>query len=111
MKGSMHMTKRLPILGLLAAFGFQSLEIAMAQTNDRLRVPAFTAYVTPDPDGARVSREGVTKWNDPAQKILWGGEVHNAGEDITPDWTAEQQASPNIWIEFPCEINLPRQIL
>lgn len=79
MKGSMHMTKRIPILGLLAAFGFQSLEIAMAQTNDRLRVLAFTAYVTPDPDGARVSREGVTKWTDPAQKILWGGEVHNAG--------------------------------
>lgn len=44
-----------------------------------LRVPGSTAYVTPDPHGARVSREGISRWTDPAQKILWGGEVHTSG--------------------------------
>lgn len=46
-----------------------------------LRVPAFTAYLDPNPEGARVSsRSGITGWKDPALKVLWFGELKAAGE-------------------------------
>lgn len=46
-----------------------------------LRIPAFTAYLDPNPDGARVSqRSGVTRWNDPALKVLWFGEFKATGK-------------------------------
>ncbi len=46
-----------------------------------LRVPAFTAYLDPNVDGARVSaRSGVTRWNDPALKVLWFGQIRTPGE-------------------------------
>ncbi len=67
------------MIGSLALVLFQSLEVCGADAGDRLRVPGFTAYISPDPNGARVSREGVSRWIDPAQKIIWGGEVKNAG--------------------------------
>jgi hypothetical protein len=63
----------------LALLFFQSLETRAADAIDRLRVPGFTAYVSPDPHGARVSGDGVSRWNDPAQKIIWGGEIKNPG--------------------------------
>ena len=45
-----------------------------------LRVPAFTAYLDPDVRGARVSeRSGVTRWDDPALKVLWFGQIKTAG--------------------------------
>lgn len=45
-----------------------------------LRVPAFTAYLDPDPDGARVSsRSGISGWSNPAQKVLWFGEIKTPG--------------------------------
>lgn len=45
-----------------------------------LRVPAFTAYLEPDPDGAEVSAgAGITGWTDPALKVLWFGEM-SAGQ-------------------------------
>jgi hypothetical protein len=50
---------------------------AMAQ----LRVPAFTAYLEPDPDGANVSsRSGISNWIDPALKVLWFGEIKTQGK-------------------------------
>lgn len=46
-----------------------------------LQIPAFTAYLDPDPDGARVSgRSGVSRWNDPALKVLWFGEFKATGK-------------------------------
>ncbi len=46
-----------------------------------IRVPAFSAYLLPDPDGARVSeRDGVTKWRDSAQSVNWYGRFAHAGE-------------------------------
>lgn len=46
-----------------------------------IRVPAFTAYLDPVGDGARVSpRGGITRWHDPDTKILWFGELKHAGE-------------------------------
>jgi len=46
-----------------------------------LRVPAFTAYLDPNVDGARVSgRSGITRWNDPALRVLWFGQIRTPGE-------------------------------
>ncbi|HZI33730.1 MAG TPA: DUF3472 domain-containing protein, partial [Candidatus Binatia bacterium] len=46
-----------------------------------LKLPAATAYLSPTDGGARISRrDGITDWNNPAQKILWFGEITNAGK-------------------------------
>lgn len=46
-----------------------------------LRVPAYTAYLEPNADGARVSqRGGVTRWTDPDLKVVWFGEFKQTGE-------------------------------
>jgi hypothetical protein len=47
----------------------------------QLRVPAFTAYLEPDPEGARVSpRSGVSGWTNPSLKALWFGDLESAGK-------------------------------
>lgn len=46
-----------------------------------LEIPAFTAYLSPNPYGARVSeRSGISRWNDPTQQIQWFGEFKSAGK-------------------------------
>src|SRR5437763_164364 len=45
-----------------------------------LRVPAFTAYLTPDANGARVTARGITGWNDSKLRVLWFGEFTSAGK-------------------------------
>jgi hypothetical protein len=56
------------------------LALAMSARAAELRVPAFTAYLEPNVDGARVSsRSGITGWNDPALKVLWFGEFKTTG--------------------------------
>jgi hypothetical protein len=68
------MTKSLHLLLLLAVLGLA------APASAELRVPANTAYLTPDPSGARVSgRSGITGWNDPALHVLWFGAFTNTG--------------------------------
>ena len=48
---------------------------------DELRVPAFTAYMLPNPESARVSEQkGITRWNDPAQSINWYGRFASIGD-------------------------------
>jgi hypothetical protein len=45
-----------------------------------LRVPAYTAYLEPDPAGAQVSQKsGITGWNGEGEKVLWFGRFTNAG--------------------------------
>jgi Domain of unknown function (DUF3472)/Domain of unknown function (DUF5077) len=45
-----------------------------------LRVPASTAYVAPDPEGATVSPEhGVSDWREPGTSVLWFGEFRTPG--------------------------------
>jgi hypothetical protein len=53
-----------------------------ASAQGQLRVPAFTAYFDPDPDGARTSgRSGlITGWQDPKLKVLWFGDIKTPGE-------------------------------
>jgi hypothetical protein len=43
------------------------------------RIPAATAYLDPDVDGARVTSSGITGWKDPALKVLWFGEIRTPG--------------------------------
>ena len=55
--------------------------IACPSIADDLRIPAFTAYVLPDPESARVSEQkGITRWNDPAQSVNWYGKFAATGE-------------------------------
>jgi hypothetical protein len=68
------MRKNLNSLLLLATLGLA------AHAQAQLRVPAFTAYLAPDTEGAHVSpRSGITGWNDPALQVLWFGALTNAG--------------------------------
>lgn len=62
----------LPILLVVVAAGRAPAEAIV--------VPGFTAYVHPDPRGARVARDGVSRWTDPATTIHWHGLVRTAGE-------------------------------
>jgi heme-degrading monooxygenase HmoA len=46
-----------------------------------LRVPAFTAYTLPNPEGARIGqRHGLTGWTDPALTVNWYGQFKQTGD-------------------------------
>ncbi|MGD0089837.1 MAG: DUF3472 domain-containing protein [Planctomycetota bacterium] len=46
-----------------------------------LRVPAFTAYIEPEPDALRVSeKNGITGWKDAANKAVWYGYLSTTGK-------------------------------
>lgn len=48
---------------------------------DDLQIPAFTAYILPDDNGARVSEEqGITEWTDPTQSVNWYGRFSQTGD-------------------------------
>ena len=47
---------------------------------DELRIPAWTAYMRPDPDAAEISEHGVTRWIDPDQSLNWYGKFRNTGK-------------------------------
>jgi hypothetical protein len=50
------------------------------EAHAELRIPAYTAYLEPKPDGAEVSRHsGIVGWQDPAINVLWFGEIKNPG--------------------------------
>ena len=45
-----------------------------------LHVPAFTAYLDPDVNGANVSgKSGLTGWKNPNLKVLWFGDIKTPG--------------------------------
>jgi hypothetical protein len=45
-----------------------------------LRVPAFTAYLDPDPEGAQVEpASGISGWTGPTLRVLWYGEFKTTG--------------------------------
>ncbi|GMV98084.1 MAG: hypothetical protein AMXMBFR83_24370 [Phycisphaerae bacterium] len=50
-----------------------------ASARAELRIPAHTAYLDPDPEGAEVSRTGITGWSAPATRVSWFGELKTAG--------------------------------
>ncbi len=54
---------------------------ATFSSHAELRIPAFTAYLNPDPNGAKVSKEnGITNWKDPASHVSWFGELKKTGK-------------------------------
>jgi hypothetical protein len=62
--------------GLLCA----AMALSCASADAELRVPAFTAYLDPDVEGARISpRSGLTGWKDPGLTVLWFGEFKTPG--------------------------------
>lgn len=47
----------------------------------RIDVPAFTAFIEPDPEAARVSEQhGIRGWTDGKQSINWFGEFKKTGK-------------------------------
>ncbi len=63
----------LAILSFALHFGVCSAE--------EVRVPAFTGYMLPDVDSARISEQrGVTRWTDPNQSVNWYGKFARGGE-------------------------------
>ncbi|MDR3406461.1 MAG: DUF3472 domain-containing protein [Chthoniobacter sp.] len=60
-------------LSLLALLSFAASAFA------ELRVPASTAYLDPDPNGAKVAKEGISGWTNPQITVSWFGEIKNAG--------------------------------
>jgi hypothetical protein len=64
----------------LAAILALALSATLATSAAELRVPAFTAYLEPNANGARISAEaGLTGWKDAALRVLWFGEFKQAG--------------------------------
>jgi hypothetical protein len=66
-----------------------------------LRIPAHTAYVDPDPNGARVSVTGITRWTDPQQKVLWFGDIKT---NATIRASVELRAPTNSAINFRLKV-------
>jgi hypothetical protein len=66
-------------LVLMAAAGVAA-GAAMDDAGAGLRVPAFTAYLDPQPEGARIDKDGIHDWQDPALKMLWFGEIKTPGK-------------------------------
>ncbi len=63
-----------------AGLGLLALAVLPAAA-DALRVPAFTAYIEPDFEAARVSpRSGISGWNDAQQSVVWYGQFPTAGK-------------------------------
>jgi len=58
-----------------------AISFATPCTAEELRVPAFTAYMLPNPESARITEQkGITRWNDPAQSVNWYGKFATVGE-------------------------------
>ena len=56
------------------------LVAAVSASAEELRIPAFTAYLDPDVEGASVSEHsGVTGWTDPDLRVLWFGRIATTG--------------------------------
>lgn len=62
------------------ALGVVMVLVGAASALEALRVPAFTAYLEPNVEGASVSeRSGVRGWNDPNLTVLWFGRIATPG--------------------------------
>jgi hypothetical protein len=69
----------LVLIGLLGPGTFSEVAAADAESQ-MVRVPATTAYLEPDHNGARVSRAGISGWTNSKIQVLWFGEIKQPGE-------------------------------
>jgi len=54
---------------------------AVLAAHGELRIPAYTAYINPDANGARVSAaSGITGWRSATNQVLWFGEIKTTGQ-------------------------------
>jgi hypothetical protein len=53
--------------------------LAVEKPDNALTIPAFTAYIEPRADGARVDKNGVSNWTDAAQTVNWCGNIQTPG--------------------------------
>lgn len=75
------LSKALPTLCLFCLASVCASAQTPSAGPDSLRIPAYTAFVTPDPEGAQVSDpEGVTNWTDARNRIFWCGKFPLAGD-------------------------------
>ena len=51
-----------------------------APARAELRVPAFTAYLEPEANGAKVGKDGITGWTNAEIRPSWWGEFKAAGK-------------------------------
>lgn len=57
------------------------LSISTLLARAELRIPAFTAYLDPNPNGAQVSKDkGITGWHEGGLKVSWFGELKATGK-------------------------------
>ncbi len=62
------------------AFQRPYIHVDLTPYFSELRIPGATAYIAPDPDGARVSgRGGVTGWTNPELEVQWFGLFRQTG--------------------------------
>ena len=55
--------------------------VSIVSASAAVRVPAFTAYLEPDPSGANVSEStGITGWSDAGLRVSWFGEMKASGK-------------------------------
>src|SRR5438552_2409380 len=55
--------------------------VLAATAHAELRVPAFTAYIDPNPNALHVSsKDGIIGWKDPSQRVQWFGEIKTVGK-------------------------------
>ena len=74
------MNSSLRRLGASLALVF-SLAVFRPAALAELRVPACTAYLDPDANGAKVSKDsGITGWTNPQLTVSWFGEIKTAGK-------------------------------
>ena len=64
---------------MIKALRFLALLALASPAFAELRVPAFTAYLDPDPNGAKVTKDGLSGWTNPQITVSWFGEIKNAG--------------------------------
>jgi hypothetical protein len=70
-----------PIIVFVRLLVALPLLAGVAVSAAELRIPAYTAYLDPDADGARISeRSGITGWRNPNLKVLWFGEIKTPGD-------------------------------
>jgi len=74
--------------------------VVAAEEVPTVRIPAATAYVSPNADGARVNEQGVQRWVGPDQQLLFFGEFAKPGQvrarltvSLPPETTSRLQLS------------------
>src|SRR6187402_3535778 len=64
----------------LPPFVFALLLLGCGSAVAELRVPASTAYLEPEADGAKVSKDGIAGWKNPQVSVSWFGELKAPGK-------------------------------